>query len=253
MIGAIIPFYQRQDQLQQCLDCLKRQTVPVEIFVRDNSTDNILFTAAVNEGLTHFLKLDRNYFLIVNQDMYLRPDAVEQMILLMEKQPRCGIAAPLQLLAGDSDQVICGGLEAFPSGTFNMGPLAWFEADQAICWADGACMLLRREMVQEIGLLDANMAFIGSDSDYCFTARSRGWEVWSAAAARGTHERGGSGESANQALELQKIRDMLYFGEKWLSSKIYRKLAHPSEMSDPCDIENLCRRMRAILRNYGEG
>lgn len=252
MIGAVVPFYRRHDQLQQCVQCLTRQTLPVDIFIRDNSTDNILFTAAVNEGLTHFLERNFSYFLIINQDMYLQPDAVEQMVALMDSRPRCGIAAPLQLLPDTCGQVIGGGLEAFPSGVLNTGPLSWFAADEPICWADGACMLLRRKMVQEIGLFDANMAFIGSDSDYCFTARSRGWEVWSVAAARGTHCRGGSGDSASDTLELRKIRDMLYFADKWLHSRIYRRLAHPSEISSPDEIEALCDRMRDIIRRCGQ-
>jgi len=253
MIGAIIPFYKRHDQLDRCLDCLRRQTVPVEIFVRDNSADNVLFTAAVNEGLIRFLARDCSYFLVINQDMYLEPDAVEQMIRLMDRQPRCGIAAPLQLLDGTSERVICGGLEAFPSGALNTGPLAWFDRDEPVCWADGACLLLRGRMVQEIGLLDRNMAFIGSDSDYCFTARSRGWEVWSVASARGTHERGGSAGTQDHSLELQKVKDMLYFADKWLTRRVYRQLAHPSETNRLADVETLCEQMREIVRKHTQG
>jgi GT2 family glycosyltransferase len=200
----------------------------------------------------HFLQRNCGYFLIINKDMYLQPDAVEQMILLMDGQPRCGIAAPLQMLPDTPGQVICGGLEAFPAGTLNVGPLAWFDKDEPIGWADGACMLLRRQMVQEIGLFDSNMVFIGSDSDYCFTARSRGWEVWSVAAARGTHERGGSSATRDQALELQKIKDMLHFADKWLTKNVYSRLAHPSEKNRIAEVESICRQMRQIISKAGD-
>lgn len=38
---------------------------------------------------------------------------------------------------------------------------------------------------------------LGSDSDYCFTDRSRGWKVLRIAGARGIHEYGASGVSEN--------------------------------------------------------
>ena len=51
MIPVIIPAYKNTHQLQKCLTHLKNQTVEVDPFVRDNSDDNIYFTAAVNEGI----------------------------------------------------------------------------------------------------------------------------------------------------------------------------------------------------------
>lgn len=248
MIGAVIPFYKHRDQLEKCLDCLRSQTLAVDIFIRDNTHDNILFTAAVNEGLRVFLDKGYNYLLVLNQDMYLEAGAVEQMVRLMERQPLCGIAAPLQLSSQNPQQVICGGgLEAFPVGRLAGGPLANFGRDEQIHWADGACMLLRRPMVQEIGLLDRNLAFIGSDSDYSFTARSRGWQVWRAAAARGIHDRGESGSGANHAIEVRKVKDMLYFADKWLGQELYHRLAHPSENRDPAAIDILRKRMLDVV------
>ena len=91
MIPVIIPFYKNKDQLDQCLFHLKKQTMPVEVFIRDNSKDNIYFTAAVNDG-----------------------------------------------------------------------PLENFKDSQPICWANGACMILRKTMIQEIGLLDKDLVFKGS-------------------------------------------------------------------------------------------
>jgi len=46
MIPAIIPYYKNKNQLEKCIAHLKDQTVEVETFIRDNSDDNIYFTAA---------------------------------------------------------------------------------------------------------------------------------------------------------------------------------------------------------------
>ncbi|MFH1985900.1 MAG: glycosyltransferase family 2 protein [Pseudomonadota bacterium] len=252
-VPVIIPFYKRQDQLNKCLAALKAQSWPVEIFVRDNTDDNIYFTAAVNEGLARFLDRPVDYLMVLNQDMYLAPDAVEQMVRFMDAHPRCGIGAPLQLAADDPDAVIwAGGFEAFPAGRHQTGRLAEFRQDASIGWANGACMMLRKRMVREIGLLDAGMAFIGSDSDYAFTARSRGWEIWRIAAARGVHAHGASGQITDLAIEAVKLDDLMHFGRKWLTGALFGEMAHEKDPSpqQARAILDEARRTRALLNRY---
>jgi tetratricopeptide (TPR) repeat protein len=226
MIPVIIPGYGKPEQLERCIAHLREQTVEVEIFVRDNNVDNIYFTAAINEGIARSLDKDCDYILILNQDMYLEPNAVQEMVRFMDCHRQCGIGTPLQLHGANQDYVVCGGcLDAFPFGKHQQGPISQFSEDAPLFWGNGACMILRRQMIREIGLFDKNLVFIGSDSDYCFTARSRGWQVWRIANARGIHEHGASGAVADAKMDLLKINDMLYFGRKWLTGGLYRELA----------------------------
>ncbi len=227
MIPAIIPHYRNESQLARCISHLEGQTVPVDIFVRDNSEDNVYFTAAVNEGIRKYLDEPCGYLLVLNQDMYLERTATEEMVAFMDSHPRCGIGAPVQLHSGNPGYVIfAGGCDAFPTGEHRHGPLGEFTTDEPISWANGACMILRKEMIRDIGLLDGNFLLIGSDSDYSFTARSRGWQIWRIAGARGIHEQGVSGRVCDPNIELVKIKDMIYFGQKWLTGELYRDLSH---------------------------
>jgi GT2 family glycosyltransferase len=227
MIPAIIPYYKNKSQLAKCVSHLEAQTVEVDIFVRNNDKDNVYYTAAVNEGIREYLSRPCKYMLVLNQDMYLEPSAAEEMAAFMDSHPDCGIGAPLQLYRQNPKYVIfAGGCEAFPTGKYQHGPLGEFSEDKQILWASGACMILRKEMILEIGLLDENYVFIGSDSDYSFTARSRGWQVWAIAGARGIHEHGASGKLCDPNIELLKIKDMIYFGRKWLTGEVYRDLSH---------------------------
>jgi len=244
MIPTVIPFYKNRAQLDRCLKHLFAQTLPVRVFVRDNTHDNIYFTRAVNQGIRHFFSDTWDYILILNQDMYLMPDAVAAMVRLMTDHPDCGIVAPLQLHPQQRDTVIWGGsFEAFPVGRHDHGPLARFSRDRPVPWANGACMLLRRTMIESIGLLDENLVFIGSDSDYSFTARSRGWTVWCAVEARGIHEHGASGVSGSPEVERRKLADMRYFGDKWLTGGLYRRMAHEGDALDPDTVSALMTRM----------
>jgi GT2 family glycosyltransferase len=252
-VPVIIPFFRRKDQLDKCLAALKHQTWPVEIFIRDNNEENIYFTAAVNEGLRRYMDRPFDFALVLNQDMYLAPDAVENMVRFMETHPACGIGSPLQLDAGNPDRVIwAGGFEAFPAGRHQEGALADFQQDAEILWASGACMMLRKVMIQEIGLMDENLVFIGSDSDYSFTARSRGWQIWRIAGARGIHEHGASGKISNLEIEELKLGDLLRFGRKWITGGLYGELAHEEDPlpEQAATILAQVQKTQGLLRRY---
>jgi GT2 family glycosyltransferase len=250
MIPVIIPYYKNKSQLARCIAHLEAQTVPTEVFVRDNNKDNVYFTAAINEGIRKYLGRPRPYILVLNQDMYLEPTAVEKMIAFMDSHPRCGIGAPLQLHSGNPAYVIfAGGLESFPAGKHQHGDLKEFTEDQQIAWANGACLILRKEMIQEIGLLDENYVLICSDSDYCFTARSRGWEVWRIAGAKGIHEHGTSGKICDPDIELLKIKDMIHFSRKWLTGEVYRELSHEGGTLTSERIDDIMSELRQTRTN----
>jgi alpha-L-fucosidase len=93
------------------------------------------------------------------------------------------------------------------------------------------------------------MAFLASDSDYCFTARSRGWEVWLAAQARGFHKPHAA-ISADRELELRKLKDVLYFANKWLTGELFRNLADASEETDPTVNRQWIEKISESIRHY---
>ncbi|HRY14806.1 MAG TPA: methyltransferase domain-containing protein [Candidatus Competibacteraceae bacterium] len=245
-IPVIIPAYRKPEQLHHCLACLERQTQPVDIFVRDNSEDNIYFTAAVNEGIRRYLATDCPALLLLNQDMYLEPDAIEQLWRFMAAHPQCGIAGPIEALKDHPERLAKGGgLESFPWGRHRVAPVDAFRHDERLHWINGVCLLLRREMIEEIGLLDRNFKFICSDVDYCLTARERGWQVWRVGAALGEHESDGAstGCGTNPELEQIKVKDVLFFAKKWLTGDLYRKLAYGGAVLTPEVIAATMRRL----------
>ena len=247
-IPVIIPFYKNKHQLEKCIQHLNRQNVPVEVFVRDNSVDNIYFTAAVNEGIKKYLDQDCKYMLILNQDMYLESDAVAEMLKFMDSHPECGIGTPLQLDPQNPDNVIyAGGFDAFPVGRHLHGKASGFTDDAPVVWGNGACMILRKEMVQEIGLLDKNLVFIASDSDYSFMARSRGWQVWRIVKARGIHEHGAGGKTDNMEIELLKLRDLRYFSKKWLNGDLYKTLAYEGAKLTPEFVDGVTVKLETVI------
>lgn len=233
-IPVVIPYYRAPEAIQKTIACLKRQIgVQTEIFIRDNSEDNILFTRAVNEGLRKYAYKDAYpYILVLNQDAYLHDDCLFRMTTVMDIHTSVGICTPVSL-NGDGRINWGGGLEAYPWGRHKSMPLKDLPANPyETYWANGACMLLRTQMIREIGLLDENMRFICSDSDYSFAARARGWKVIVEPQSFVDHSLSGSSKNANLALSKIKLEDQLYFSKKWLSGDLYKELSYEGESLD---------------------
>ncbi|MDP3761245.1 MAG: glycosyltransferase family 2 protein [Ramlibacter sp.] len=227
LVPVVIPFFKEREKLEKCLAAIGDQThARCETFVRDNTNDNILFTAAVNEGLSKYCyRPDIDYVLVLNQDAYLHRDCIRQLVAFMDAHPDCGIACPLQV-AQDGRTVTWGGsLQAFPFGVHRCDDLARYVQPAETYWANGACMMIRTSVVREVGLFDRNMRFICSDSDFSFSARARGWKVFLVPGALVEHSLGTSGREASAEIERVKARDALYFAQKWLSGDLYRQLS----------------------------
>ena len=254
-VQIIIPSFRAPEKLRRCLDCIERSNYrKFSLFVRDNSIDNVLFTAAVNEGILRGLRDSKtDYFLILNQDCYISQDTLGKLVEAMERDSSYGIVSPVQL--GEDGKVSWNGsLEAFPFGRHQKNaPLA----DAAVgCfetfWANGACMMLRRAMVEEIGLLDRNLKFICSDSDYSFSARSRGWKVVVCQGTSVEHSLTTSGVvDGNRELERQKVADALYFCNKWLSGDLYRSLSYEGPSLHRIYVAKVKRHLEESVLRFG--
>jgi GT2 family glycosyltransferase len=267
LVPIVIPFFREHDKLKKCLAAIQAQThTACEPFVRDNTHDNILFTAAVNEGLEKYAyRPDVRYVMVLNQDAYLKQDCVRQLVEFMDAHPQCGIACPLQIAEGNpamswagqgkplvvtpARHVTWGGsLQAFPVGVHRNDDFASYVQPVETPWANGACMMIRTQTIREIGLMDRNMRFICSDADFSFAARARGWQVFLVPKALAEHSLGASGEkSANPELDRVKLKDALYFAEKWLDGGLFRNLSLEGPELTRIGVRGEIRKLREAL------
>jgi GT2 family glycosyltransferase len=234
-VGVVIPHFKAPIALQNAINHLKKQKgIQTDIFVRDNSEDNILFTKAVNEGLRKFSYCkDFDYILVLNQDANLQEECLQQLVNAMEQNPQIGISAPIAL-SKDKTVNWAGSAQAFPWGrhiSLNLTQLPKIPSETY--WINGACMLLRTAMLREIGLFDENMLFICSDADISFTARSRGWKCFVVPSAFVEHELGCSASVVDAWLSNIKKQDQQYFAHKWLTGGVYRSLAFEGSKLTP--------------------
>jgi GT2 family glycosyltransferase len=91
----------------------------------------------------------------------------------------------------------------FPSSSLVKGQFPAVVAAEEpveVDWVSGACMALRRRILDEIGGLDERFFMYFEDADLCRRAREAGWSVFYLPTVRVHHEAGGSSKSRPKAV-----------------------------------------------------
>jgi GT2 family glycosyltransferase len=146
------------------------------------------------------------YVMLLNPDTVARPGAVEVLLGFMDANPGAGIA-------GSSLEDATGRLDCsahnFPSplgeleGGARLGILSRIFAAYAVSprvrdethpcdWVSGASMLIRTDVIRQVGLLDEGYFLYFEEVDFCHRARSAGWTVWYVPDSRVVHLEGAS-------------------------------------------------------------
>ena len=136
------------------------------------------------------------YALLLNPDTIVPPDAFAQMIALMDQNPSFGVSGPkLVRLDGSLDLACRRGFptvevsfwrltklsKIFPhSQRFGRYNMTYLDEDQPaeIDSVVGAFMLVRREAIEQAGLLDETFWMYGEDLDWAYRIKQCGWKVY---------------------------------------------------------------------------
>jgi len=211
LVDAVILLYGDRGDLDRCVDSVKTHCPQVNIIVIDNNQVNRGFTKGTNDGIKQG---SAPYVWLLNQDAVALPGADTALVKRLESGPRVGIAGSMQLDPDDHDLIRHGGtIRAFPAGAHKGGRLSMGHCrlPEKQTWVNFASVMLKREMIQEIGLLDEKMFLLFSDSDFCYWARYRGWEVWYEPDSRVYHRLG----KASKTVSEWQQKDMQAFMDKW--------------------------------------
>lgn len=172
------------------------------------------------------------YALLLNPDTVVHSGAIEELVAFLEAHPRVGLVGPRLLNPDGSIQAAAfrfptlsmSLLDVFPPGEALPGRLygSWWHGRYpqeqtatdpfAIDHPLGACMLVRRRTLAEVGLLDAQYFMYGEEIDWCWRMRRANWAIWQVPAARVTHIGGASTGQfrARMLVELHRSRIQLF-------------------------------------------
>jgi N-acetylglucosaminyl-diphospho-decaprenol L-rhamnosyltransferase len=164
---------------------------------------NLGFTGGNNAILRPALHSEDppQYFLLLNADTIVRPNAFKALVDFMDQNPQVGIAGSR---LEDPDGTPQRSAFRFQSplgefeGNIKIGPVTrlldrWVVAPPVVDhafetdWVSGASMIIRRKVLEDVGVLDDGYYTYFDDIDYCFNARKRGWPTWYVPDSRVVH------------------------------------------------------------------
>jgi GT2 family glycosyltransferase len=183
----VIVSYKDEEPLAKCIASIKEHCTDYNLIVEDNNVDNRGYTKGVNDGIK---KGSAPFIWLLNSDAIVLEGAQQGLIDMFSYHEKVGIVGSQQLDYLDRDFIAHGGTtKVFPGGIHKSGRVSMghYRIPEKQTWVNGASMMLNRKMVDSIGLLDEKFFLIYSDSDYCFTARLNGWEVWYTPASKVLH------------------------------------------------------------------
>ena len=239
-ISIVIVTVGADQTLVECLASLRRHTHSAhEIILVNNGCDsldivgaadlkiiengrNLGFARAVNRGIA---AADGDMLLLLNPDTILKHDAIGAMRAFMDANPAAGICGVQLTYADDrlqnSVDIIPGLATQFLNKSLLkiMFPKAYpskrsgFSEPVKVPSVIGACMLIRKTLIERIGGLDEGFFFYLEETDFCKRAAECGFEVWHLPQIRVVHQ-GLSAKKIDVRRKVEFNRSMWRFFRK---------------------------------------
>jgi GT2 family glycosyltransferase len=259
-VSIVIVNWNTRELLRACLASIVQnvERVRTEILVVDNGSrdgsaemvhhdfpnvrllanaSNIGFAAANNLGLR---QAHGRHLLLLNSDTLMLPGAIEEMVCYMDAHKRVGALGPrlrtrdgsLQLSTRDfprldHDAMMMLEVKHWPL----VGDLArWYarrtygghyQHTHEVDWVQGSCLMLRREAVEEVGVLDESFFFDYEEPDLCYRLRQHNWPTVFLASTEIVHLGGQSRARVAAASVIWHYKSMLRFYRKHASHRRY--------------------------------
>ena len=179
-----------------------------------------------------------DFILLLNSDTIVLPDAISVLAQTLNDNPSMGIATPRLEWPDTLPQESCFHFHRPISELIRSactGPitslLKSYEVPLAVSdeisypeWTSFACVLIRREVFDQIGFLDEEFFMYFEDVDFCRRARAVGWGIINNPKARVVHLRGGSSPVKEQAAQNKQLPRYFYESRTRYYFKYYGRL-----------------------------
>ncbi len=206
-------------------DMVREQYPWVRLYAED---ENLGYAAGNNIALR---EATGQYLLLLNPDITITPGAISALLRFLESHPQAGAVAPKLVHPDGSLQLTCrsfpdpdviiyealGLSRLFPrSRSFGKYRMSWWDytdmrtVDQPMASA----LLLLRDALDEIGLMDESFPIFFNDVDLCRRLWDAGWEVWFTPETSMVHEGGASTRQVRRQMIRESHLSLLRYYRK---------------------------------------
>lgn len=252
-VSIILVSYNTAESLSACLARIREATANLrhEVIVVDNASrdhsaalvrsrhpdcrlienaENHGFGRACNQALQW---ASGRYVLLINPDAFVEPDGISKTVAFLDANPDCGVLG-VKLVGPDGRLQPSAryfptpwntflqrtGLDRFFKGARMIDDMSWDHASVRYCdWVPGCYFLVRKAVIDQIGLFDRRYFLYYEEVDHCLAAKKSGWRVVYFPGTQVVHMRGESAKidgevtrSGHHQLESARIEsELLYF------------------------------------------
>lgn len=215
-------------------------SVPKEEFKKINLKiirveENLGFSGGQNEGIIYSLENGADYVVVLNNDTFVDPNLIKELLKGFEDDKHIGVVSPKIYFAKNHEfhkdryqqedlgkviwyagatmdwKTVIGhhrGVDEVDKGQFNEGSHTGF--------ATGCCMMIKREVINQIGLFDHNYFLYYEDVDYSMRAKAENYRIAYIPKAVVWHKNAGSsGGSGSKLQDYFITRNRLLFAMKY--------------------------------------
>jgi GT2 family glycosyltransferase len=203
-IATLVLHWKSLDDTIECLNYLtKSNGVEQEIFVLLPEEDQVVeqnillkypevtpvrieknlgFAGNNNCGLRQALKRNYSWFYLLNNDTIQSPDCLAKLIEIGNSAKENGIIGPMvyhydepeiiQSAGGDLNRLF----QATHYGQ-NERDNGQFNSPREVKWLSGCSFLIKRQVLEQIGLINEDYFMYWEETDWCFRASEVGWKI----------------------------------------------------------------------------
>lgn len=250
VISIILNTNRKADTLE-CLRSLQAQTYPNQraIVLDNHSSDgsveairaefpvveiiaiqeNLGYAGNNNVGIEAAVKQQADWIFVLNEDTVLDAECLNQLVKVGESDPKIGIVGPM-VYHHDEPTVIqsAGGIM---TRMWNGQHLAQNEPDNGqftaphpVDWISGCAILLRRAVIEQVGMLDVRFFYYWEETEWCVRTGKAGWTLMHVPQAKLWHKGVQRNYQPKPSLSYYDTRNhllLLYKHNAPLSAKLY--------------------------------
>jgi GT2 family glycosyltransferase len=236
-LRVVIPTFNRADDLLACLESLleagvtEEQVIVVDNHSQDNTAqavrehypgvhlfvneENLGASGASNVGFTHAMVQGADLILRLDSDTIVDRDFLAPLLEAAE-DPRVGVLSPKIYYYEPADEIWFAGADAHPwhFGAFNQHrhskdtPENCHKREVDYIW--GACMLIRRQVLESLGGFDSDFFVYYEEVDFCRRAQALGYTLIFIPESHIWHKVGSSAENDWTAYHWNRSKMLLY-------------------------------------------
>lgn len=259
LVTVLIVNYNSGEMLTRCIEQVLANTYPTQILVSDNaSTDNSLHLLEKNYKNHPAIYIHKNqtnlgfsaannavhsrittpFVLYLNPDCFIEKDTIEHLLNTMNKYPHAGMVGCLVTNMDGTEQIGCRGLTPTPRRIINQlfklskifpnnpryasyllsnQPLP--KTPMPVELISGSCMFIRKQAMDEVGLLDENYFLYCEDYDWFYRFTQSSWKIFFTADTKVAHIKSFSTKQIPFKVLIYKAKGMWRYHNKFFKER----------------------------------